>query len=129
MPAPTCTHWRVCFMNASPAPSHPGDSAEQQIAGHLILALPRPTSLNPAIPAGFDEVIARGMAKQPTARFSSAGELASAAKAVVASFRSPTVLAPGGGQPLGTPSVLDPMAKPGRNRIHPRTPNTCAHPK
>jgi serine/threonine protein kinase, bacterial len=40
-----------------------GDSIEQQIAGHLTLDPPKPASLRPAIAAGFDEVIATGMAK------------------------------------------------------------------
>ena len=81
---------------------YPGDSAEQQITGHLTLKPPKPSSLNPAIPAAFDDVIARGMAKQPTERFSSAGELASAASAAAGLSQSPTVLAPGPRQPVGT---------------------------
>jgi serine/threonine protein kinase len=81
---------------------YPGDSAEQQIAGHLTLDPPKPSELNPAIPAAFDEVIARGMAKQPSSRFSSAGELAKAASTAVAFSQSPTALAPRTSQPVGT---------------------------
>ena len=44
---------------------YPGDTVEQQIAGHLTSDPPRPSLLSPAVPAGFDEVIARGMAKDP----------------------------------------------------------------
>src|ERR1700692_781239 len=61
----------------------PGDSAEQQIAGHLTLDPTKPCSLNPAIPAGFDAVIARGMAKDPDRRYQTALELAAAAEAAV----------------------------------------------
>jgi serine/threonine protein kinase len=63
----------------------PGNSAEQQIAGHLTLDPPKPSSVNPAVPPAFDGVIARGMAKKPADRFSSAGELASAARAAASS--------------------------------------------
>jgi serine/threonine protein kinase len=80
-----------CLTGTQP---YPGDSAEQQITGHLTLNPPKPSGLNPAIPAAFDDVIARGMAKQPTERFSSAGELARAASAAAALSQSPTVLAP-----------------------------------
>ena len=66
-----------CLTGATP---YRGTSVEQQIAGHLTVAPPRPTGLNPAIPPGFDEVIARGLAKKPEDRYQSARELASAAR-------------------------------------------------
>ena len=44
---------------------YPGDSMEQQIAGHLTLEPPRPVCVAPELPVGFDEVIAAGMAKDP----------------------------------------------------------------
>ncbi|PJE08935.1 serine/threonine-protein kinase [Mycobacterium sp.] len=47
----------------------PGDSMEQQIAGHLTMDPPRPSRVNAALPAEFDVVIARGMAKQPEQRY------------------------------------------------------------
>ncbi|OBA80767.1 hypothetical protein A9W99_16010 [Mycobacterium sp. 1164966.3] len=61
-------------------PPFPGDSMEQQIAGHLTLEPPRPSELRSGVPAGFDEVIATGMAKDPAQRYQSAHELASAAR-------------------------------------------------
>jgi serine/threonine protein kinase len=54
-----------CLTGVTP---FPGDSVEQQIAGHLTLDPPQPSSLSPAIAAGFDEVIAAGMAKKPDQR-------------------------------------------------------------
>lgn len=54
----------------------PGDTLEQQVAGHLTKDPPKPSALNPAVPAGFDEVIARGMAKDPDQRYQTAGQLA-----------------------------------------------------
>jgi serine/threonine protein kinase len=60
-----------------------GDSLEQQLAGHLVAPPPRPSAMNPALPKGFDDVIAKGMAKDPDKRYQSAGELAEAANAVL----------------------------------------------
>ena len=65
-----------CLTGARP---FDGDSMEQQIAGHLTGAPPKPSTIDPAIPAAFDEVIARGMAKQPAERYQTATELATAA--------------------------------------------------
>jgi class 3 adenylate cyclase/tRNA A-37 threonylcarbamoyl transferase component Bud32 len=61
-----------------------GDSAEQQIAAHLYLEPPQPSVLRPGVPIGFDEVIARGMAKKPDQRYESAGDLAFAAEGALA---------------------------------------------
>ncbi|MDT5356551.1 MAG: hypothetical protein QOJ56_5083 [Mycobacterium sp.] len=66
-----------CLTGAQP---FGGDSMEQQVVAHLTLDPPKPSDLNPAIPQGFDEVIATGMAKKPDQRYQSAGELAAAAR-------------------------------------------------
>ncbi|OBK12515.1 serine/threonine-protein kinase [Mycobacterium asiaticum] len=50
------------------------------VAAHLASPPPRPTQQQPGIPVGFDEVIARGMAKEPEDRYRSAGELGAAAQ-------------------------------------------------
>ncbi len=63
--------------------AYPGNSLEQQMAGHLISEPPRPTASNPAVPPGFDVVIARGMAKDPEERYQSASDLARAARAAL----------------------------------------------
>jgi serine/threonine protein kinase len=86
-----------CLTGTQP---YPGDNAEQQITGHLTLDPPKPSAINPDIPAAFDNVIARGMAKQPTERFASAGELARAASAAGALPQSPNDR--GSRQPVGT---------------------------
>ncbi len=58
----------------------PGDSMEQQIRSHLITPPPRPSLNNPRLPAGFDVVIARGMAKNPEDRYPNALEFARAVR-------------------------------------------------
>ncbi len=60
-----------------------GDSLEQQIAGHLMTPPPRPSTLVSGVPAKFDTVIAKGMAKDPDDRYQTAIELAHAARAVI----------------------------------------------
>ena len=66
-----------CLTGVQP---YPGDSLEQQFAGHYSTDPPQPTVINRAVPAGFDEVVAHGMAKDPDQRYQSAAELAAAAQ-------------------------------------------------
>ncbi|MCV7195480.1 serine/threonine-protein kinase [Mycobacterium angelicum] len=56
------------------------DEIPALVAAHLTAPPPRPSQQRPGVPAGFDEVIARGMAKNPDHRFRTAGELAAAAQ-------------------------------------------------
>ncbi len=65
-----------CLTGARP---YPAESLEQQIAGHMTKPIPRPSAIDPKL-AAFDEVIAKGMAKNPAKRYQSAGELAAAAR-------------------------------------------------
>ena len=60
------------------APPFDGDQLSL-IGAHLTQPPPRPTSTRPDVPSGFDDVIAKGMAKRPEDRYRSAGELAHAA--------------------------------------------------
>jgi serine/threonine kinase PknH len=57
----------------------PDGSQQAMIAAHLTMPPPRPSATNPAVPPAFDEVIARGMAKEPDDRYGSAGALGRAA--------------------------------------------------
>ncbi len=53
------------------------------LQAHLKLPPPRPSDLRPELPRGFDDIVARGMAKDAADRFPSAGELAAAARKVL----------------------------------------------
>ena len=61
----------------------PGDSLEEQRAGHLTASPPRPSTFSPGIPPAFNAVIAAGMAKSPQARYQTASQLAEAARAAL----------------------------------------------
>ncbi|MFE3054348.1 serine/threonine-protein kinase PknD [Nocardia sp. NPDC059239] len=58
---------------------YPGDSVQVVITAHLFDPIPRPSEVHVGTPTAFDSVIACGMAKDPAARYPSAGDLARAA--------------------------------------------------
>jgi serine/threonine protein kinase len=62
------------------APFETGD-LRQLMSAHMFSPPPRPSIMRRGINRAFDDVIAQGMAKKPTDRFASAGELAKAATA------------------------------------------------
>ncbi|OBH51291.1 serine/threonine-protein kinase [Mycobacterium sp. E2479] len=62
---------------------------EQVIAAHTSLPPPRPSMVNPRLPAAFDDVIARGMAKDPDDRFGTPGGLGRAAQRALDGTSSP----------------------------------------
>ena len=53
------------------------------MGAHLRKPPPQPSVVHPGVPAGFDAVVAKGMAKEPADRYQSAGDLAAAARAVL----------------------------------------------
>lgn len=57
-----------------------GDTAASLINAHLNYQPPKPSAARGNLPPELDQVVARGMAKDPTARFDSAGTLARAAR-------------------------------------------------
>lgn len=57
-----------------------GDSLEHLVAAHIAMPPPRPSVVNPRVPAALDEVVARGMAKHPDDRYGTAGGLGRAAQ-------------------------------------------------
>jgi serine/threonine-protein kinase len=70
------------------------DSLENMVAAHLASPPPRPSVTNPRVPAAFDAVIARGMAKDPDDRYGTAGGLVRAAQRAADGSRSTLVMPP-----------------------------------
>ncbi|WP_264072845.1 serine/threonine-protein kinase, partial [Mycobacterium palustre] len=65
------------------SPPYTGDTIGV-MGAHLNQAIPRPSAARPSIPVAFDGVIARGMAKDPAARYATCGDLSAAAYAALA---------------------------------------------
>ena len=61
------------------------NSLEQIVSAHLTSPPPRPSTTNRLVPTAFDDVIARGMAKNPDHRYGSCGALGHAAQRALGS--------------------------------------------
>ncbi|PZA22825.1 serine/threonine-protein kinase, partial [Modestobacter versicolor] len=72
----------ACLLHECLTASRPfrGDDLASLMHAHLYSAPPRPSTLAPAVPPAMDAVISRGMAKDREDRFSSALDLAEAAR-------------------------------------------------
>jgi serine/threonine-protein kinase len=101
---------------------YPGESIEQQIAGHLTLDPPRPSEHRPDLPVGFDEVIARGMAKDPDQRYQSAHQLATAARGALTTTPSRT-------PPTAPASRADPTRAAAQPRVQQPSDKAIAAPR
>lgn len=64
------------------APFEAGD-VRQMMGAHMFSPPPRPSIMRRGINRAFDDVVAKGMAKQPNDRYTTAGELAKAAAAAM----------------------------------------------
>jgi serine/threonine protein kinase/cyclophilin family peptidyl-prolyl cis-trans isomerase len=88
----------------------PGDTLEEQRAGHLTAPPPRPSTFSPGIAPTFNAVIAAGMAKSPQARYQTASQLAAAARAALGNrFIPPSSAGP---QPAPAYSAAPPVEAP-----------------
>ncbi|BBY94390.1 hypothetical protein MGALJ_40590 [Mycobacterium gallinarum] len=76
----TCVLYE-CLTSSRP---FPGESVEQQIAGHLTAPPPRPSIKRKDVSPELDAVIAAGMAKDPEDRYPTTTEMARAAQAAIA---------------------------------------------
>jgi serine/threonine kinase PknH len=72
------------------------ETAAAVVGGHLFDAPPRPSRLVDVLPAELDEILARGLAKDPADRPTSARELVDAAAAAVGPVSSVVLAAPPG---------------------------------
>lgn len=85
---------------------YPGDSMGQQIAGHVSMNPPKPSRQQPGVPVALDDVIARGLAKEPDQRYQGADALAAAARHALTS--APSRVPPA----AVAPTVSDDQAQP-----------------
>ncbi|QIS03482.1 protein kinase [Nocardia brasiliensis] len=63
----------------------PAETDGEIMRAHLFEPPPRPSMIRREVPRGFDAVIARGLAKNPNARYAAAGDLAAAAQRALVS--------------------------------------------
>jgi serine/threonine kinase PknH len=88
------------------------DSPEGVVAAHLAYPPPQPSVMNPNVPVSFDDVVARGMAKEPDDRYGSAGALGRAANRALKGVGSTSI------EPTG--QILHP--RPSQPGPHPSSP-------
>ena len=72
----------VLFHALTGRPPFPNDGAEAVAKAHLEAEPPAVSALAPDVPAGFDAVVAKALAKSPDERYQSAGALADAVVAL-----------------------------------------------
>lgn len=92
------------------APPFPAENAAAVMMAHLMHPPPRVSDRAPWLPRALDDVIATAMAKDPAARFASAGELAGAATEALHRGVSPTTV------PASVPSMHTPPRQVRRGR-------------
>jgi hypothetical protein len=89
----------------------PRPTEERALMAHLTDPPPRPTDLRPDLPPAIDEVIAKGMAKDPDERYSSASELLLEARRAFGGAVAPAAVGAGGnGSPGGGSATATRMA-------------------
>jgi hypothetical protein len=82
----------VLFECLTGAPPHRKDSEVATLYAHLNDQPPKVTTSRPDLPPEIDRVLAKALAKEPSRRYATCGELAAAARAAIA---PPTAHAPG----------------------------------
>jgi serine/threonine protein kinase len=103
------------------APPFPGDTLESQVAGHLTTPPPRPSITEPEVPAAFDAVVTKGMAKDPEQRYPTTNDLARAAREATTVPVAPPFNPPAPPTPPNVPPYAGPPGPP------PTPPNVPPH--
>ncbi|BCI54038.1 protein kinase [Mycolicibacterium litorale] len=108
-------------------PFETGD-LRQLMSAHMFGPPPRPSIMRRGISRAFDDVIARGMAKQPGDRFATAGELAKAATAaaMLPAAQAGAVVAPPPASTRQFSSVFPNPAATGYTPYPPQAPRPAA---
>jgi serine/threonine protein kinase len=79
----------VLYQCLTGQPPYPVDTLEQVAVGHMTAPPPRPSEERDTIPTAMDQVIATGLAKQPTDRYPTAVEMAAAARHAITASTDP----------------------------------------
>lgn len=82
----------VLYESLTGHPPFISDSLETVLAAHVSAPPPRPSLTNPAVPTTFDDVVARGMAKDPDDRYGTTGGLGRAAQRALQAGSAPATL-------------------------------------
>ncbi len=93
------------------APFEAGD-LRQVMSAHMFAPPPRPSVVRRGISPAFDDVVAKGMAKNPADRYASAGELARAAADAAHARPAPVVAVAPSGPPQSTRQFPAPVPPP-----------------
>lgn len=107
------------------APFETGGDLRQLMTAHMFSPPPRPSMMRPGITRAFDDVIAKGMAKKPSDRYSSAGAMAKAATAAAGTALPPRPPLPAPSPPTNTrafSSVYENPSGTGYTPYPPRVP-------
>ncbi len=73
----------VLFQCLTGEPPFPGNTLEQVAVGHMVAPPPRASELTESVPPGLDRVIETGLAKQTGERYSTAVDMAAAARRAI----------------------------------------------
>ncbi|WP_366489572.1 serine/threonine-protein kinase [Petropleomorpha daqingensis] len=84
-----------------------GDGLATLMYAHLNTAPPTPSSVRPDLPAALDEVVLKGLAKDPDERYGTAGELASAARKAL--HAAGVTVKPEAKAPVAPPTSITPI--------------------
>lgn len=95
----------MLYESLTGGPPFCGEGLSTLMYAHVHLAPPPASRQQPGVPAALDEVIARGMAKDPIQRFASASQLANAANNAVRTPTNVTLL--NTSVPVRPPSTTD----------------------